>query len=189
MKCGQHFKWSACCPVIRSCPHFINTLFSYRDVNHYSGSNNDLQVTSHSLTGGALDNWATAASQLWNAENIFNFHVVCIILSKKSCLHFFYEMRATFSFFSYHILKKKLWTILGCPHFQKVISINIWKINVIRIFFWWNADNILSCLHVVRLSVVVRILSIPLRFYVKSTLAILLYLKTSNLAVLKGTEF
>ena len=25
MKCGQHLKLSACCPVIRSCPHFINT--------------------------------------------------------------------------------------------------------------------------------------------------------------------
>ena len=25
MKCGQHFKLSACCPVIHSCPHFINT--------------------------------------------------------------------------------------------------------------------------------------------------------------------
>ena len=27
MKCGQHSKLSACCPVIRSCPHFINTRF------------------------------------------------------------------------------------------------------------------------------------------------------------------
>ena len=25
MKCGQHFKLSACCPVVRSCSHFINT--------------------------------------------------------------------------------------------------------------------------------------------------------------------
>ena len=82
----------------------------------------------------------------------------------------FSQMRATFFCCPYDILKKMLsaisfyemrTTFLGCLYFQKVIRINIWKINVVRIFFWWNADNILSCPHVVRLSVVVRISSIP----------------------------
>ena len=78
---------------------------------------------------------------LWNAGNIF-------IHSLKNILF-------TFSF-------DEIQTILGCPHFQKIIRINIWKINVVLIFIWWNADNILSCPHVVRLSVVVCISSIPM---------------------------
>ena len=104
---------------------------------------------------------------LWNVGNIF-------MLTTFS----FYEMRATFSCCLYWVLNEMLsafsfyemrTTFLGCPYFQEVICINIWKINVVRIFFWWNADNILSCPHVVRLSVVVRILSIPLTRVIQCT--------------------
>ena len=69
------------------------------------------------------------------------------------------EMLSAFSF------NEMRTTLSCCPYFQKVICINIWKINVVRIFFWWNADNISSCPHVVRLSVVVRILSIPKKWH------------------------
>ena len=52
-------------------------------------------------------------------------------------------------------------TTLGFLYFQKVIRIRYLEKNVFCIFFLWNADNIFSCPHVVRLSVVVRISSIP----------------------------
>ena len=86
--------------------------------------------------------------------SVFSFYEVGITFS--CCLYWF--LKTILSAFSFHEIRT---TFLGCLYFQVVIRINIWKINVVRIFFWWNADNILSCPHVVRLSVVVRILSIP----------------------------
>ena len=85
----------------------------------------------------------------------FSFYEVGVTFS--CCLYWF--LKTILSAFSFHEIRT---TFLGCLYFQVVICINIWKINVVRIFFWWNADNISSCPHVVRLSVVVRILSIPL---------------------------
>jgi len=105
------------------------------------GLKNFQKLKSHSR-----EDWSPFEAQFERTGTINNILFLIKMLSAFSS----FEMGTTFSCCPYHILKRillafsydEMQTILGCRYFQKVICINIWKINVVRIFFFWNEDNI-----------------------------------------------
>ena len=138
MKCGQLRITGQHADNWKCCPHFIKRkcgqhFFQIPDADNFFENADNLRLLSifHSYSKNHADNIKHCPHfikrkctqvLLQTTENV-------VRISSKENFHCIF-------------LKKCRQQFLSCLHFQKVILIRYLEINVVRMFFLWNTDNI-----------------------------------------------